>query len=259
MANFTPLKKDKHQNIKVDNSRNLKQIAEQHILAVTVQEFSSLAATFPLFYIKEGNNFRSVAMLGFETGQNFYYYNDKMNSLSIPQATAVLPFALGYDDEKENTLTACLDMDSEFVGEDKELALFDEAGEDSPLLKSMKEALGKIYQAEIQSENIIAELIKHELLIEYELLVNYEDGNKKRIVGIHNIDDKKLAALSDEVVLDFNKRGLFIAIHSMLISLGQVNRLVQLANHHSETKIANVSIQQKAPDPARENKTAVEV
>lgn len=259
MANFTPLKKDKHQNVKVDNSRNLKQLAQQHILSTTVPEFSSLAASFPLFYIKEGEQFRSVAMLGFETGQNFYFYEDRMNSLSIPQATAVLPFALGFDDEKENTLTVCLDLDSEFVGEDKELPLFDESGEDSTILKNMKEALGKVYQAEIQSENFAAELVKHDLLKEYELLVNYKDGSKKRIVGIHNIDDQKLAALSDEVVLDFYKRGLFVPIHAMLISLSQVNRLVQLANHHSDIKVANVTIQHKTPDPARENKTAAEV
>ena len=47
---------------------------------------------------------------------------------------------------------------------------------------------------------------------------------------LYGVDENKVQALSDDKVLDFHKRGLFIPIHAMLGSIGQVNRLAQLRN-----------------------------
>ena len=58
---------------------------------------------------------------------------------------------------------------------------------------------------------------------------------------MYGIDEKKLQKLSDEKVLDFNKRGLFIPIYAMLGSIGQINRLAQLRNQSAaEVKVNGI-------------------
>ena len=248
MANFVPVKKEKHQNLKVSDRRSLDHIKNQHLVGATAREFNQLAPSFPLFFIKEGDIYRSVALLGLQAGENLFYYNDRFNAIALPQALALSPFALGLDDEKENTITACIDVDSEHVGEDKELALFDAEGNESDVFKSVQESLGNLYENEVMTEKFIKELVDNDLLQEFELLINLASGEKKRLVGLYGIDEKKLNTLSDEKTLDFHKRGLFIPIHSMMVSMGQVNRLVQLRNEHTEQKVAGIKLQPRTAD-----------
>lgn len=237
MANFAPIKKDKHQNLKVSSKRGLEHIAQQHLIGANAKEFNQLASSFPLFFIKEGDVYRAAALLGLQAGENLYYYEDRMNALSIPQALSLSPFSLGLDDEKENTLTACINLESPYVGEDKELALFDEQGNETEVFKSVQQSLGQLYENEVMTEKFIKELAEKDLLTEFELLIDLTSGEKKRLIGLYGIDEAKLNALPDEQILDFHKRGMFVPIHSMMISLGQVNRLAQLRNQHAKDTV----------------------
>ena len=55
-------------------------------------------------------------------------------------------------------------------------------------------------------------------------------------------DEKKLQELSDDKVLDFHKRGMFIPLHAMLGSVAQIHRLVKLRNQNGKNKITNMQI-----------------
>ncbi|MFD2165768.1 SapC family protein [Thalassotalea euphylliae] len=244
MANVAPIKKEQHQNLKVAAKRTLKHIEGQHIVPVTAPEFAKASNSFPVFIVKdpESGRKRTVAMLGLETGENLFLNGDEWTGLYAPQSVGMVPFSLGLDPEKEKTLTACVDLDSEFVGEDKEMPLFDEAGEPTELLKNIEETLGRLYESEVMTERFIKEMEEANLLEELELVIGFENGEKKKIVGIHTVKEASLRELSDEQVLAFHKRGLFIPIHSMLASMGQLNRLVQLRNQRSDQKVAGVQI-----------------
>ena len=128
MAKLEPITKEQHQNLKVAAQRSLKHIAGQHIVPITAPEFAQGATSYPVFIVKdpESNRFRSVAMLGLETGENLFLKGDTWSAIYAPQSVGMVPFALGLDPEKEKTLTACVDVESEYVGEDKDLPLFDE-------------------------------------------------------------------------------------------------------------------------------------
>ena len=155
----------------------------------------------------------------------------------------MVPFSLGVDPEKEKTLTCCIDLDSEFVGEDKENALFDDKGYDSEFNKGAQESLGRMYDNEILTERFIKELEENGLVQELELNVAFSSGENKRLVGLFGINEKSLQELSDEQVLDFHKRGLFVPIHAMLGSIAQINRLAQLRNQSDNTnKVANIQV-----------------
>jgi len=245
MATIVPVKKEQHKNLKVSAKRNLSHAANQHIVPVNAHEFSQAGTNFPVVFVKDPDTgvFRSVIMLGLEAGENLFYRDDVWNAIYVPQSVGMVPFALGLDPEKEKTLTACIDLDSPFVGEDKEQALFDEKGEHTDFFKNVEDSLGRLYNNEVASEQFTKAMLENDLLQELELQIDFASGEKKKLVGIFTINEKKLSEISDEQVLDFHKRGLFIPIYSLLGSVGQINRLIQLRNDHSDNKINGIQIQ----------------
>jgi hypothetical protein len=244
MANFVAIKADKHQNLKVSQKRNLAHVAKQHIIAISAAEYAQASSSFPIVFVKNpgSERFRSVAMLGMESEENLFYKNDKWLGLTVPQSIGMAPFALGLDPDKENTLTACVDVDSDFVGEDKDLALFDAEGKESELLTNVQNSLGRLYENEKMTESFIKELSENDLLHELELKIDLSTGEKKKLTGIFTINEDKVKALADDKVLDFHKRGLFVPIYSMLGSLSQINRLVQLRNESNEEQVTSIQM-----------------
>ncbi|MBL4908430.1 MAG: SapC family protein [Alteromonadaceae bacterium] len=245
MANIVPIKKEQHQNLKIATKRNLAHAAGQHIVPVNAREFAQASTSFPVVFVQDPDSkrFRSVIMLGLEAGENLYYTDDKWQGLYVPQSIGMAPFGLGLDPEKEKTLTTCVDLDSPFVGEDKDQALFDAKGKDTEFFQNVQESLGQLYDNEVASEKFMQEIIDNDLLQELELTMAFVSGEKKKLTGIFTLNEKKLQALTDEQVIDFHKRGLFVPIYAMLGSIGQVNRLIQLHNDHSENKISGIQIQ----------------
>ena len=253
MANIVPIRKDQHQNLKLATTRDLSHIAGQHIIPLTATEFAQASASFPVVFVKnpESERYRSVAMLGLEAGENLFYQDNKWTAISIPQSIATVPFSLGIDPDQENTLTACVDLDSEFIGEDKDLPLFEDDKE-SEVLVNVQQALGRLYDNERMTEKFVKELEDHDLLQELELNIALSSGEKKKLVGIFTINEEKVKELADDVVLDFHKRGLFVPIYSMLGSLSQMNRLAHLRNEFSENKVTGVQISPVTDEAANE-------
>jgi hypothetical protein len=253
MANFVAIRSDKHQNLKISQKRNLAHVANQHIITITASEYAQSSASFPIVLVKNPDSprYRSVAMLGIEAGENVYYQDDKWSALSVPQSIGMAPFALGLDPEKENTLTACVDVDSEFVGEDKDLALFEAEGKESELLTNVQNSLGRLYENEKMTESFIKELDDNDLLQELELKIDLSTGEKKKLTGLFTVNEDKIKSLADDKVLDFHKRGLFVPIYAMLGSLSQINRLVQLRNQNNEVQVTSIKIEQLAKQEAQ--------
>jgi hypothetical protein len=243
MANVVPVRKEQHKNLKVASKRTLDHVKDQHIAPITAREFARAATSYPIVIIKDQDRYRSVVMLGIEAGENLYYSQDDWQAVYVPQSISMIPFSLGIDPEKEKTLTTCIDLDSEYVGEDKDNALFDAEGNDTEFYKLAQESLGRVYDNEIMTEKFIKELEACNLLQELELNVAFASGDNKRLVGLFGINEKTLQELSDDKVLDFHKRGLFVPIYSMMGSIAQVNRLAQLRNKSESTnKVTNIQI-----------------
>ena len=254
MANIVPVRKDQHQNIKIASKRDLSLVANQHIAPISAREYAQAATCYPVVLVKdpESTRYRSVVMLGLEAGENLYYSEEKWDAIYIPQSISLVPFSLGLDPEKEKTLTTCIDLDSVFVGEDKENALFDAKGNDTDFFKGIQDSLGALYDNEVMTEKFVQELADNDLLLELELNINFSNNEKKKLVGLFGIDEKKLQKLSDEKVLDFNKRGLFIPIYAMLGSIGQINRLAQLRNQSAaEVKVNGIQFRPVAAEETK--------
>jgi hypothetical protein len=244
MANVVAIKKAKHQALKLAEKRTLSHIDNQHIAPISAFEYAQASTAFPVVFVKDpdSSRYRSVVMLGLEASENLYYRDNKWQGLYMPISLTVSPFSIGLDPDVENTLTTCINMDSPLVGEDKELPLYDDEGNETEMYKGIQKSLARLYDNEVMTERFITELLANDLLQELELRIQTSQGQAKKLVGIYTINEEKLSKLDDAIVLDFHKRGLFIPIHAMLSSLNQVNRLFQMRNEYSDQKLASVKI-----------------
>ncbi len=242
MANIVPVKSNK--KLKLTNKLNLNHIAQQHIVPLTVAEYAKASSSFPIVIAKDPDSqtYRSIVMLGLENGENLIYKDEKWSEPFVPFSATLVPFVLGVDPEKERTLTTCVDLDSPFVGEDKDVALFDDEGNETEILKNVYDSLGRLYDQEVMTDKFIREMHSNDLLQELEIIIQFSNKERKKLVGLYTVNEEKIKNLSDEKVLDFYKRGMFVPLHAMLASLGQIHRLVKLRNLHSEVKIDSFQI-----------------
>ncbi len=245
MTKSIAINKEQHANLKVATQRNLTHIANQNLTTITAKEYGIAANNFPIFLIKqpEETRFRSIVMFGLEEGENLFCTGDLWNATYAPQSISMTPFSLGLDPEKEKSLTTFIDIESEYVGEDKDNALFDTEGNETDYHKNIQKSLSDMYENEVMTELFINELSDNKLLQPIEIHLTYNTGKKRSLVGIYGINEKALSELSAEKLTSFHKRGMLLPIYAMISSSAQINRLVQLRNLSvAEIKIQSIQV-----------------
>ena len=240
--NYVPLDKNKHSDWKISSKIDLAFAAKTHLAAATIREYAQLSGSMPIVFIEDAQskNVHSVAMLGLEQGSNLFFAEDKWQGPHVPLNIQRYPFDIRPDGEK---LGVFIDEESDIVLKDKSdgVAIFAEDGEPSEYLKSRQQFLSDLANSEVQNQRFIKQLQENDLLEEIQVMVNYTSGQKRNVTGILSVSEKKLLELSDEKVLAMHKAGYLGAIYSVMLSLGQLNRLVELSNK-SENPIQSLQL-----------------
>lgn len=228
---IAPLQKEKHAQTKINIASPFGFAQEQHILPVVVQEFVRIGAEMPIVFIKDPatERFDVVAMLGLKTGENLMIAQGQWQGFYVPKVLWNHPLILADDPSKEGQLIVALVESSPMVNSETGHALFNEDGTESDFLKSRVDSLREFFMQSQTTRAFNQALADLELLIPQTLTIRLE-GQPREISGIYIVDEKKLNSLSDEQLLDLNKRGLMPAIYAHLMSLQQVQRLGERAN-----------------------------
>ena len=226
-ANYIPLDKDKHSGLKINMQHGFAFAKDTHLSAVTLREFGQVATCMPMAFIQDpqSGNYHAVAMLGIESNQNLYMHDGKWQGHSVPMNIQRFPFDVRPDGDK---LGVYIDENSDLITEDGE-ALFTEDGEPTDFLKNRQQMLGDIANSEMATQRFVKELQDLELLEPLEMTVHYASGQQRNVTGVTTVSEARLNELEDEKILELRKTGFLGAIYAMLMSLGQLNRLVQLS------------------------------
>ena len=226
-TSYVPLDKDKHKDLKINLNNNFAHAKDTHLAAASLREYAQVASCMPIVLVKDpkSDNFHSVAMLGTEQGINLYLQDDKWQGHCVPLNIQRYPFDVRPDGEK---LGVFFDENSDLIASDGE-PVFTEEGEPSPFLKNRQQLLQELANSEMATQGFIKKIVELELLDPIQLGVQYVDGTKRNITGMHSISEKRLQALEEAQILDLHKSGYLGAIYALLMSLGQLNRLVQLS------------------------------
>ncbi|WP_340678510.1 SapC family protein [Paraglaciecola sp.] len=246
--NYIPLDKDKHKNLRVNLKHDFSHTKDAHLAAASLREYAQLASAMPIVFVKDPRSevTHSVAMLGTEQGVNMFMQGGKWSAHTVPLNIQRYPFDVRPDGDK---LGVYIDENSDLVGTEEGELLFTEAGEPSPLLQNRQQLLSDLANSEMATQRFIAKLIELDLFDNITLRVQYTSGQQRNINGMKCISEKRLHALDDTKILELHKAGFLGAIYAVMMSLGQLNRLVQLSADGAEPIH---SLQLKLDDVAKE-------
>jgi hypothetical protein len=241
--NYVPLDKETHKDLRVELSASFAHAKETHLAAASLREYAQIASCMPIVFVKDpkSGNTHSVAMLGIEQSVNLYMEDDKWSGHVVPLNIQRYPFDVRPDGDK---LGVFIDENSDLVG-DKGEALFTDEGIPSAYLENRQTLLSDLANSEMATQKFIKRIIELDLIDPLVIHIQYVTGQQRNINGMFTINEKRLQALEADVILELHKAGYLGALYAALMSLGQLNRMVQITNKGTDpVKSMNLQIGQ---------------
>ena len=222
-----------HINLKIKTDLSYEHAKEQHLAYLLVHEFPKAVIDFPIVFIKdsETGQFKSVALFGFQPGQNLFYGKSGWRSTYIPANVRRHPFLMNPKNEALTEWDVCIDESSKVLCELDGNSLFDDEGNASTHLEEAKKFLIDVIEKEQETSLFCNILAEQNLFRANSITITDNKGKKSSINGLYIVDEDKLNNLKDSVYLDFKKRGFIGPIYSHLSSLGQINTLLKLQHN----------------------------
>lgn len=239
--NYVPLDKEKHKDLRVKLSNDFTHAKDAHLAAASIREYAQIASCMPIVFVTDAksNSTHSVAMLGIEQGVNLFMKDDKWIGHMVPLNIQRYPFDVRPDGEK---LGVYIDESCALVNDKEGELLFTEEGAPTPYLENRQQLLSELANSEMATQNFVKKITELELLEPVAINAKYANGQQRNINGMQTINEAKLKELSDETILELHKSGYLGAIYAVLMSLGQLNRIIQFTAD-SENPISALRLQ----------------
>lgn len=224
-----PVNKQRHAQTRVKPTNEFGFASKFHIAYVTMHEFARASAIYPIVFLedKEKDEFRSVALLGIDAGENLFVGPDgKWLGSYIPAIIRRYPFTL-VGTETAGQFTICIDEGSDLVSTTEGSPLFGGDGEPTQVIENIKRYLAELQQMDILTKEFIKFASEHNMLTPLNMRVR-ENDKVKNIAGCYVINEERLNNLSDELFLEIRRKRYLPAIYAQLTSLAQIERLLTL-------------------------------
>lgn len=224
------LNRDKHRRRKVGPSTSFAFASKANSLYLAGVEFNEACKEYAIVFTRVGAGaIVPVAMLGLRARENLFV--DDAGSWSatyVPAFVRRYPFVLAQLQGEQ--MGVCIDeafaglSDTGKEGEGE--ALFDAQGNNTPFLQNALDFLNR-YQAEyLRTEAFCQRLQQAGLLMEMNAKADLVDGRSFTVNGLMIVDEQKLLALPDAVALSLFRSGELHWISMHLMSLTNMQRLV---------------------------------
>jgi hypothetical protein len=230
MTNIIPVNNELHRSMKITRSQNFSRFSQQHLIPITVQDFSAISSELPIVFVKnsETGQFTPVVMMGLKEGVNLYCQTENYPAHVFPKGFLNAPLSLMKAAPDSDDVIVCIDLDSTMIDDEGE-ALFDEEGKKTDFFKSFTKHLLSVAEGTLQTQSITQHFADKKLFIPQTLKVDIDvNGNQATISGVYIIDDKALMSLDKSEFIEIKKKGLLPLIYAHLNSLYQVGRLSRL-------------------------------
>lgn len=235
MANRVPLDNVEHHGLTVAMrfGEQFGDAVNQTLVVPT--EFEQAQREYPILFRRDlEGNLRSIAILGFDPGENLFLEGERWAARYVPAIHRRGPFSLAIRDSEgagEPALEPAIhvDLDDARVGADGD-PLFREHGGNAPPLDRAGNALQTLRDG-LQVEGAMFATLEALGLIEavsfdFEL----EDGSRYRFPELFTVSAERFAGLDGPKLEQLNRSGfLAVAVYARS-SLGNLARLVELKN-----------------------------
>lgn len=226
---FVAINKDKHRHHKLKLITDLSFTSDLQTVPLLPTEFFEAAKEYPIVFVKpeqDKTDVQSMLLLGLAKGENLFVGADgAWNARYVPAFIRRYPFILA--ETSNNQLTLC--VDSEFPGfnETEGTSLFNENGE-TDFLKNMIQFVTNFHRDAQLTNAFATKLQSLDLLEEKNLKAELNDGREFMVSGFFVVNEDKLQKLDATKLHELFSTGELALIYAHLISLSNLNRLIDL-------------------------------
>ena len=218
---LVPLNSRDHSAFRSRSTDRATWLIGQHAVPLTVEEFPQAQRHFPIVF-SAGNETVPLALMGLNEGVNvFVDAEGKLTeNVYVPAYVRRYPFLLAKLTPEAEELSLCFDPTSDLVGSFDEGATLFEGTDPSETTKGMLGFCEQFEQAGVRTASFIAELRKHDLLMDGEVAIQ-RDANEQPFVyrGFQMINQEKLRDMRGDVLRSWNQNGMLPLIMAHLFSL----------------------------------------
>lgn len=229
-----PLDRSVHKSLVIDRKAGFGFAREQIAVPITLSEFAAAARDYPIVFA--GDPVQPFALLGLREGHSLMV-NDAgqwRKGRYIPAHLRRYPFV--FMEAPGNQFVLCIDEAAEHFAAAEKLdpqPLFAD-GNPTPLVGDAMKFLAAFQGEFAATRDLAAAIAKSELLIERQAEVELGGGaGHFSLGGFRIVDEEKLAALADDVFLDWRKRGWLAPVYFHLQSLANFGLLTDWATREA--------------------------
>jgi hypothetical protein len=226
------LDRKQHRNLRFKPSPNgLTYAASTIAIPLAIVEFPQALLEFPIvFAVGEKGPGTPVALVGVREKESLFVDGKgKWLGSYVPAFVRRYPFVLNIDPENQKPLVL-IDEAYDGLSTTDGDRLFEEDGTETEITKSMLAFLGDFKAQGELSNEFMTRIKKFDLLVPQAMVVNRGDQPSITLDGFHIVDEKRLLALDDAATLELARSGDMARIHMHLLSLNNIQKLVQRLN-----------------------------
>jgi hypothetical protein len=247
MPQPTPITKPTHAEKSWTRFSSYTFAAKDNLVPLAGAEIAKAVSDLPLAFVCHQDRFLLVAVLSLTPGTNLFVSpTGQWLGRYVPSVFRGYPFCLAQMEGQDN-LVLCVDEDSGLINGDKTSGepFFDDSGEITQSVKDILNFLNQVEQNRAVTNVSVKALEEAGLITEWPLKI--KDGDQEKpVTGLFRIDEAKLNALDDEGFLKIRKAGGLPIAYAQLLSMNNIQTLVQLAKARAQMAQARKTSQ--APD-----------
>ncbi len=237
MSNHVLLDNATHRSLHINRRFSKGQGYDFNVARVFPIELSVVQREYPIFLLKnpESGDFDTIALLGFDEGENLFLGDDRWLANYIPLSMERQPFLIGFQDREvdgvpQRVPVVHVDMDHPSISSNEGAPVFLPQGGESPYLEHINSVLHAINEGHEAGARFSQALVGLELVESLDLSVEFDDGSKKSLAGLFTINEERLRSLPGAALETLNKDRSLQHIYMLLASLSSMQSLIQRKN-----------------------------
>jgi hypothetical protein len=232
-GSLVPLDRSLHQNLRLNTDLPVvSRVAGLNSLFLAVVEFAEACKEYPIVFVRVGEvpadgkqAVAPLAVLGLKTGSNLFVKDNSWTGNYVPAYLRRYPFSMARIDQESDSMAVCYDSEWAGFSQTEGTMLFGADNEPSEFLKNVQNFLESFEQEAERTRLICQQLNELDLFREMRFEATLASGEKLDVDGFLAVDEKKLAELPDDKVLQLHRSGLLSLLEMHRVSMGNMSRL----------------------------------
>lgn len=228
MPNHALLNNVAHKDMHIVTARGA-QYGDNVMSALTFPgEFRDVQSCYPIVFRKSADgSFESLALFGFQEGENLFLGPDGWDAAYVPLAIERQPFLIGRNGDE---LTVHVDLDNPRVNRSEGEPVFRTHGGTTEYLENVNSMLLALHNGLQQQRLFIGALLQNELLESFVADIELNDGSQNRLAGFYTIHEERLAALGGPALEGLHRAGFLQPIYMQIASMANFRALIERKN-----------------------------